>query len=1120
VTPPEASRGAGAGIRSRFAPVLAGAAIVSAAADVSGLLRFSSDQRLGAVAAGLLYLLLRRSGTHAYAGVSLAFLAVTATLLALGIPAGAESAAIWGFLFLAAAVARAWSLLGWGRSGEAPPGEGPAGRFRWGFLALLAVLCLPWVWLQGPYAVRPEEFYFADYSMVWDNFRTAWIPFLGRGSPAAPWNHGMVIPNGVFFKAADAAGLGVADATRIYLALWLAVTMAGLVGFLSIVTRSRSGWVVLGVLAYLLNYYMRTTVFYTAKMFELSLLPLLFVLFVRHLQTRRLRYACLNALALSAALSLWGNLPQALSTVAVYVPAFLFVCLEEGVAPPTLLRREGRRIALFLVFLLPMFLYLACIYGFLVVNDFKSIVSLNRKLVGLTQNPGRAALSLVFQLRGYSLEDGAPLGVPYDPWRGFQQHPGTVLAAYLLMGLALSPLGRLGGMAPAAARRYLLLLTFFLAAAAMASGLTFQPHWYSFLFHHIPGFIIFRDPWTKFMPWVLLSFSALLTVSVLTLPSRSHRVAASVLALTLVLARGYPQWSPRMYDRRNIGWNKMFILEPPSWKAFREWSRSNPETTVLPFPVISKGFLPYRWHGGPLGESNHPMATLTARNSVITLSNLANMTLADRFSLLMDLYWRRGEEAFVRLGPVDYLLDQADLSSDCYGRMAGDQAGVLRSFGREGKVALGDRLGLYPVRPEEYTPAVFAPTRVLFISAQDLTPDAAAWAGLRAGQGFYREADGRGPGDPIRDWVLEQSGVAVASDLDGEGDAFVTVPRDGIYEILAPARDLEDIPGRPPIRLRGVRWSGGGAAGRLAAIPDASGRGARLGTLAMTAGIRYRLEAELDPAEDLSGNGEWIPADSPEGVLITRGWGLGKPLGALMPLHRWKANADYRIECRGGDPTDRLILVEDLFCSGECDRMPRGEGTRRALRRLDFERSGDRWSTRVTSEDCARQAELALLGPAPGGRGLDVRVRRVVRPRYLFRERPSEAPTGRAPEVVFRREDPARYHVEVRDAREPFLLILCQNFHAGWRAVPLGGSRAGVALGERDHLVMNGYANAWRVDPARCGGPDFSLVITYGPRDWFLASQVLWGASLAAFAFLGFLDRRRPVPRFDKMGIR
>ena len=104
-----------------------------------------------------------------------------------------------------------------------------------------------------------------------------------------------------------------------------------------------------------------------------------------------------------------------------------------------------------------------------------------------------------------------------------------------------------------------------------------------------------------------------------------------------------------------------------------------------------------------------------------------------------------------------------------------------------------------------------------------------------------------------------------------------------------------------------------------------------------------------------------------------------------------------------------------------------------------------------------------------------------------------------APRVTWTRIGPSSYQVEVARSSTPFVLSLGESFAPGWR---LEGPPDGR---EVRHVVADGYANGWLVDP----GASFTARISFAPDGTMhLARSVSIGTALA-IPVLAFRRRRR-----------
>ncbi len=135
--------------------------------------------------------------------------------------------------------------------------------------------------------------------------------------------------------------------------------------------------------------------------------------------------------------------------------------------------------------------------------------------------------------------------------------------------------------------------------------------------------------------------------------------------------------------------------------------------------------------------------------------------------------------------------------------------------------------------------------------------------------------------------------------------------------------------------------------------------------------------------------------------------------------------------------------------------------------------------------------QLALFSAAGGAPGPD-----------LLETPLSEGPEP--PTATTERSGRNSYRTDVGGAEEPYWIVLGQSNSPGWTATTSDGTDLG------EPILVNGYANAWRIDPDELGA-DVSVSITWAPQRW-----VWWGLGLSALGVLVCLalalwPRRRPV---------
>jgi hypothetical protein len=127
----------------------------------------------------------------------------------------------------------------------------------------------------------------------------------------------------------------------------------------------------------------------------------------------------------------------------------------------------------------------------------------------------------------------------------------------------------------------------------------------------------------------------------------------------------------------------------------------------------------------------------------------------------------------------------------------------------------------------------------------------------------------------------------------------------------------------------------------------------------------------------------------------------------------------------------------------------------------------------------------------------------------LTSEGHGQAGTADAPLVDLIDEGRTSFHVRVRDAGEPFWLVLGQSHNLGWTATGDGRD-----LG--DPQIVNGYANGWYIDPAAIGATgEIDIRLRWTPQQrvwWALALSAL---GVVACIALAIASPGRPVPAHE-----
>ena len=93
-----------------------------------------------------------------------------------------------------------------------------------------------------------------------------------------------------------------------------------------------------------------------------------------------------------------------------------------------------------------------------------------------------------------------------------------------------------------------------------------------------------------------------------------------------------------------------------------------------------------------------------------------------------------------------------------------------------------------------------------------------------------------------------------------------------------------------------------------------------------------------------------------------------------------------------------------------------------------------------------------------------------------FNSNPAAIPT-----IDFKQIDASEYRVHVKEAKEPFILVLSQLFDPAWK-IYIDGNQI-----RKEHFLANTYANGWVVD--KIG--DYNLTLKFTPQDLLLKGEIV-----------------------------
>lgn len=132
----------------------------------------------------------------------------------------------------------------------------------------------------------------------------------------------------------------------------------------------------------------------------------------------------------------------------------------------------------------------------------------------------------------------------------------------------------------------------------------------------------------------------------------------------------------------------------------------------------------------------------------------------------------------------------------------------------------------------------------------------------------------------------------------------------------------------------------------------------------------------------------------------------------------------------------------------------------------------------------------------------DVNLERIIFPRILLVNSKNQQNVKLdQPKVSFTKENPTKYLVKIEKLNKPIFLVFSEGFDKRWKIY-----KNGKGIGENNHFMVNGYANAWYLEKAG----DQELTIEYWPQrlfylGWFISLATL--LLLCLYAVIKFLKK-------------
>lgn len=561
-------------------------------------------------------------------------------------------------------------------------------------LFCLVVVVLPWFWIPKGFVYTSEEPNFINYDIKLDRASSMWTKDGGFGASADPSNQSLLIPNAIFYKAANLAGLDRSSTQKLFISFTFFSIIVSF-GLFSTLLSKNYFIRLLGLSFYIFNFYTVTSVGYTAKILQMILLPLIFYLTVKYLRTQKIKYVLSSYVGMFVFQAIFTNLPTAAVSLSSYFFAllyYLFIYKNDNI------KNVFKNFLVIVLPLTPIILHHAVTYVSVIQAMRTSPSFFAFSAIG-------APLNLLFQLRGVWWEKSGHMGIYYfSLWKFFDNK--LVIFSTVISTIAIIKYSIHVTQSKYLEQRKKMIywLALYVFGIGLASGYYFLPGFYQWLMEHLPFMIMFREPWAKFVPISVFAFAAI----ILTLfdylqrhNPKKFQIASWIIIIYLII-QSYPFLSGKIIDTEVAGWKRRLVKIPDYWEQFSDWTEDN-QGVILPLPFGVTAFNSfYNWYGDGIGNTILPMPCIVGKSNVICESAF------DAYVSIIKNSINNGNFDFLAQGNIDYVLIQDDLEiTEKKESFAWQGEAVMEYLDPDPVAIFGGNLKIYKIKNTFQKPKIY-----------------------------------------------------------------------------------------------------------------------------------------------------------------------------------------------------------------------------------------------------------------------------------------------------------------------------------------------------------------------------------------------------------------------------
>lgn len=990
---------------------------------------------------------------------------------------------------------------------------------------------VPLVWFKDGLLITGGDFPIPlDPVGTFKSYLHIWFPYVYGGVPNT--QQFMLIPWFGFWAFFKALGFSLLTVNKLWF-IFIYITTGLSMYYLVSVVFNKEKFQVIALIAsifYMFNVYIMLVTLLLAAPLLYAGLPLILGLYIKGLKAEKssTKYSVLIGIASLLLVSGIYN-PPAYAICGIILFSYLIYCLVIG-GKRGITRSLIFTLKTVVTFILINFWWIYPYIGDVLMGKSSSIKEL------MQPSPGGSPFYETFRLFGsWAFFTSNLAGTAYFPFAHYYQTPFFVILTCLIPILAFLALPIL------VYRRRHKLIPFFLVMAIIGVWLAHGAYpsllgsVFLFIYRHVPGFWIFREPFAKFTTITAVCYAVLIGFStdyfyrliILKNSSKTYYFLARAFVVCILLIMLTSAWPILTGDHIFTQRGEMkshHVAVPDYWFEAGKWFNNQEgdfKILVLPHnpPQYYCG-LSYKWGYGSCDISPYLIhqPLIEERSGWDTYqSNYGPFPPSQKLMQLVYRYINGDSEAIdlkaiLGLMNVRYILQRNDVdwklipysgyspySPEHIKSILDAQKGIHleKTFGQ---------LDIYKIDDEYFVPHIYTPKQITYYSdeAKDLSnmasfnyygQDASAFIDIEPNEPLFNKTK--------RVYIFLDTELSTKSkNNDGEDDILFTVPKEGPYEVLFKlvnqSKEIKDFKSAE-LEIDGKRVDMVGQG------TDGDNRWFLFGRMNLTQG-NHKLRVDIPTTglqiSNYEKNEFWTSgiADTSNFKEGDQGRKITSANGQMVISDRTGVNYDLR-KC---DYIDIWVYVDNinnletahisfgnvLNYNDQYYKYFQDSITSNGWNHLQIPKSVFNSASSMSSWDKIISLRIGIRSKLNTYVNLtfDNLSCRSGRNIIAFRSEDSEE-FIKTPDIYFTQINPARYVVNVQNATEPFFLVFSESYHPRWKAF-IGGEEVG------QHFTVNGYANTWHI--SKTGTYEITL-------DFQGKRMVLYGVAVSLVSLLLFI---------------